>query len=459
MALIRSIAGVRGTIGGKPGEGLTPVDVVAITTAFGKWLQKSQSRPMTIVIGRDARLSGPIISNIVAGTLQSLGIDVIDLGLSTTPTVAIAIPIAHASGGIAITASHNPIEWNALKFFNHEGNFIDTITGQVIFDLADQTNHTFSTIDELGSYTESAGYIDKHIEKILALPLVATEAIRKKNFRILVDGINSTGGIAVPKLLRALGITTIKECNCIPTGHFSHDPEPLPSHLTTLAKIVANGAYDLGIAVDPDVDRLALLDENGNAWGEEYTLVGVVDYVLQHQPGNVVGNLSSTSALKDITLQHGGTYTSAAVGEVHVVAKMKEIEAVIGGEGNGGVIYPPLHYGRDALVGIALLLSHLATSDKTAATLRASYPNYITIKEKIPIKPKFSWEQLILHLATYYNDYELNREDGIKIIEGNQWTHLRISNTEPVIRIYVESTTKEQAKQLVEKAMNLLNAT
>ena len=458
MPLIKSISGVRGTIGGKGGTALTPVDIVAITVAFGKWLQQQNNDPATIVLGRDARSSGPMISKIVAATLQSIGINVVDLGLSTTPTVAMSVPMEKGHGGIVITASHNPIAWNALKLLNDEGTFLNAEANQTIFRLANRQDHSFADIHALGSYRKRTDYIDQHIEKIVALPLVAVEAIQKKKFRIAVDGINSTGGIAVPQLLKALGVGTIKKCNCVPTGNFAHNPEPLPENLTKLSRLVAMGDYDLGIAVDPDVDRLAILDEKGEAWGEDYTLVGVVDYVLQHQPGNVVSNLSSTNALKDITLQHGGSYVASAVGEVNVVAKMKETEAVIGGEGNGGVIYPLLHCSRDALVGIALLLSHLATTQKTASALRKSYPNYFTIKDKVPMPPNCLWDSIVERLKAHYSDgYEFNTEDGFKIMQNNGWVHLRMSNTEPIIRVYAEASTKEQATQLAKEGVVVLN--
>ena len=394
MTLIKSISGIRGTIGGKEGEGLTPLDIVKFTAAFG-YLCKEQSDFKKIVIGRDARISGQMVSNIVASTLQSIGFDVIDLGLSTTPTVEIAVPIEEAAGGIILTASHNPAQWNALKLLNSQGEFISAEDGERILELAESSDLTFVETDQLGSYTQDDSYIDKHIQLILDLPLVDVDAISHQDFNIVIDCVNSTGGIAIPRLLKALGVKKITGFFTEPTGHFPHNPEPLPEHLTHISGKMSKGKFDLGIVVDPDVDRLALLSEDGSPFGEEYTLVAVADYVLKNSPGNTVSNLSSTKALKDITLKKGGSYNAAAVGEVNVVNKMKETNAIIGGEGNGGVIYPKLHNGRDALVGIALFLTHLAKFGQPASLLRAQYPNYYISKNKIELTPDIDVDSIL----------------------------------------------------------------
>ena len=452
MTLIKSISGIRGTIGGKVGDALTPIDVVALTTAFGKQLLKQSDRKI-VVIGRDARLSGPIISRLVSSTLQSLGIDVIDLGLSTTPTVSIAVPQEQAGGGIVITASHNSAEWNALKLLNKDGELLDAIAAAEVFSTTQLANYAFVSTDQLGQYIPKEGYVAKHIAQILALPLVDVPAIRNRKFRIAVDAVNSTGGIAVPQLLQALGVAHITELYCHPSGQFPHDPEPLPAHLVALAHTVRSGMHDLGVAVDPDVDRLVIVDETGTPWGEEYTLVIAADYVLSYTPGNTVSNLSSSQALQEITMQHGGSYASTPVGEKYVVAKMKEIQAVIGGEGNGGVIYPALHYGRDALVGLALLLSCLARTAQTASALRGRYPSYVLIKEKIILKSDTDWKGVLYALKKQYKAYPMNTEDGLKIILGKAWIHLRKSNTEPIIRLYVEAETEARATQLATHVM------
>ncbi len=452
MSLIKSTSGIRGTIGGKVGDALTPIDVVALTTAFGRWiLQQPGNRK--VVIGRDARPSGLVISHLVSATLQSLGINVLDLGLSTTPTVTIAVTKEQADGAIVITASHNTAEWNALKLFNQDGEFIDAAAAAEVFALATQTDPTFVTIDQLGQYTTQESYITQHITQILALPLVDVLAIRNRKFRIAVDAVNSTGGIAVPQLLHALGVASVTALYCEPNGQFPHNPEPLAAHLTTLVHTVQAGDYDLGLAVDPDVDRLAIIDEKGIPWGEDYTLVAAADYVLRYTPGNTVSNLSSSSALKDITAQYGGTYSTSPVGEQHVVAQMKATQAVIGGEGNGGVIYPALHYGRDALVALALLLSHLARSGKTASAVRASYPDYVIVKQKVPLAPGTDLAALLDHMQQQYSQYPINTEDGIKIMFEQAWVHLRKSNTEPIIRIYAEAPTTAQATYLATQVM------
>ena len=453
MTLIKSISGIRGTIGGKEGEGLTPLDIVKFTAAFG-YLCREQSDSKKIIIGRDARISGQMVSNIVASTLQSIGFDVIDLGLSTTPTVEIAVPIEEAAGGIILTASHNPAQWNALKLLNSEGEFISAEDGEKVLELAENSDLDFVDIEHLGTYTTDDTYIDKHIQLILDLPLVDVEAISQKDFNIAIDCVNSTGGIAVPKLLKALGVNRITEFFCEPTGHFPHNPEPLPENLTHISSKMSNGKFDLGIVVDPDVDRLALLNEDGSPFGEEYTLVAVSDYVLKNSPGNTVSNLSSTKALKDITLKKGGSYNAAAVGEVNVVNKMKETNAIIGGEGNGGVIYPKLHYGRDALVGIALFLTHLAKFNKSASFLRGQYPNYHISKNKIELTPDVDVDSVLEAIEKKYNNNPINTIDGVKIEFENEWVHLRKSNTEPIIRIYSESETLATAEHLANKIIN-----
>jgi phosphomannomutase len=453
MTLIKSISGIRGTIGGKEGEGLTPLDIVKFTTAFG-YLCKEQSKSRKIVIGRDARISGLMVSNIVASTLQSIGFDVIDLGLSTTPTVEIAVPLEKAAGGIILTASHNPAQWNALKLLNAKGEFISAEEGEKVLKLAQKSDLEFVEIKALGSYTKDDSYIDKHIKLILDLPLVDVKAISEKNFSVAIDCVNSTGGIAIPKLLNALGVKNIAQFFCEPNGKFPHNPEPLPENLGHISGKMKSGKFDVGIVVDPDVDRLALLCEDGSLFGEEYTLVAVADYVLKKSPGNTVSNLSSTKALKDITVKKGGTYNAAAVGEVNVVNKMKETNAIIGGEGNGGVIYPKLHYGRDALVGIALFLSYLAKLGKTVSELRAQYPNYHISKNKIELTPQVDVDGILKAIEDKYKNNPINTIDGVKIEFENEWVHLRKSNTEPIIRIYSESETPATAEHLANRIIS-----
>ncbi len=453
MTLIKSISGIRGTIGGTEGEGLTPIDIVKFTAAFGTFCkQHSQSRK--IVIGRDARISGPMVSGIVTGTLQGIGMDVVDLGLSTTPTVEMAVTAENAAGGIIITASHNPAQWNALKLLNHKGEFISAEDGQNVLNMAESGELSFAEVKHLGSYTADDTYLDKHIAQILALPLVDVSAIKAKDFKIAIDCVNSTGGIAVPRLLKALGVDNITEINCDPTGHFAHNPEPLPENLTQISGLMNKGKFDLGIVVDPDVDRLALLMEDGSAFGEEYTLVAVADYVLKSSPGNTVSNLSSTRALRDITQKKGGSYSAAAVGEVNVVQKMKETNAIIGGEGNGGIIYPKLHYGRDALVGIALFLSHLAKTDKPVSFLRQQYPNYHISKNKIELTPDVDVDGILVAMEKKYKNNQINTIDGLKIDFENEWIHLRKSNTEAIIRIYAESESMATAEHLANKIIS-----
>ena len=453
MTLIKSISGIRGTIGGLPGNNLTPVDIMKFAIPFGKWIKTTEGNKK-IVIGRDARLSGQMVNNIIVGSLQSIGIDVVDLDLSTTPTVEIAVQEEKAGGGIIITASHNPKQWNALKLLNAKGEFISAKAGEEVLRLAEDQAVEFEDVTALGSYTLKTGYIDKHIEKILKLKLVDIAAIKARNFKIVVDCVNSTGGIAVPKLLRALGVETITELYTEPTGHFPHNPEPLPENLNELSRTVKKVKADLGISVDPDVDRLALVCEDGDMFGEEYTLVAVADYVLSKKKGNTVSNLSSTRALRDITEKAGSEYFASAVGEVHVVEKMKEVKAVIGGEGNGGIIYPELHYGRDALVGIALFLSHLAKSDKQASILRATYPSYYIAKKKIDLDHSANIDFLFAEIEKKYKKYPVNTIDGIKIDFDREWVHLRRSNTEPIIRIYAESNSATTADHIANQIMS-----
>ncbi|MEY4522314.1 MAG: phosphoglucosamine mutase [Bacteroidota bacterium] len=452
MTLIKSISGIRGTIGGAVDQGLTPIDAVKFAAAYGTWLKdRNNGQRLKVVIGRDARLSGEMISNLVVSTLVGLGIDVVNLGLSTTPTVEVAVPLENAAGGIILTASHNPKQWNALKLLNEKGEFISGSDGEALMKIADAEAFEFAEVDDLGKVTNDDSYLQKHIDAILALPLVDKDAIAAADFSVVIDAVNSTGGIFVPALLKALGVTKIEEMYCEPTGYFPHNPEPLPEHLTDLsAKIVEVGA-DVGITVDPDVDRLALVCEDGSMFGEEYTLVACADYVLTHTPGATVSNLSSTRALRDITEQRGLLYSAAAVGEVNVVAKMKETNAVIGGEGNGGIIYPELHYGRDSLVGIALFLSHLAHKKCSVLALRNSYPNYIISKNKIELTPEVDVDNILMLMTLNYNHEEVDTTDGVKIYIGKEWVHLRKSNTEPIIRIYAESENEQKAMDLAER--------
>lgn len=452
MTLIRSISGIRGTIGGHPGEGLSPADIVKYTAAFAAFIKKNcaNDRPR-FIIGRDARLSGEMVNHIVVGTLLGSGADVIDLGLSTTPTIEIAVAGLQADAGIILTASHNPKQWNALKLLNKLGEFISEADGAEVLSLAENENYSFSGVDGLGTYTFDDSWISKHIDLILALPLVNREAIKKAGYHVVVDAVNSTGGIVLPQLLIALGVKKVTELNCIADGHFAHNPEPLPENLTDIAQLVVKAKADLGLVVDPDVDRLAIVCQDGEMFGEEYTLVAVADYVLQHQPGNTVSNLSSTRALRDITEKMGSKYFASAVGEVNVVEMMKVQNAVIGGEGNGGIIYPELHYGRDSLVGIALFLSHLATSGKNCMSLRYSYPSYFISKNKITLSPEMDVDKILKCMAEKYHDQPLSTVDGVKIEFDKEWVHLRKSNTEPIIRIYSESDTLSKAEVLARK--------
>lgn len=455
MTLIKSISGIRGTIGGKTGDNLTPLDVVKFATAYGIWLKKASGKDKPkVVIGRDGRISGEMVRQLVAGTLQGLGIDVVDLGLSTTPTVEVAVPMEKADGGIILTASHNPKQWNALKLLNSAGEFISAADGQALLKIAEKGNFEYAEVNNLGSYTTDDTYIDKHIEQILALELVDVKAITARKFKVAIDCVNSTGGIALPKLLKALGVENILEVNCEPNGLFAHNPEPLPENLTALASEVKKNNVDLGIAVDPDVDRLCFVNDDGSFFGEEYTLVAIADYVLKNKKGNTVSNLSSTRALKDVTLKNGGEHFGAAVGEVNVVTMMKEQNAVIGGEGNGGVIYPELHYGRDAMVGIALFLTHLAKFGKSCSVLRSQYPNYYISKNKISLDGDVNVDAILKQIAKKYKNQPVNTIDGVKIEFDENWVHLRKSNTEPIIRIYAESANETTADTLARKIMS-----
>ncbi|PRY07820.1 phosphomannomutase [Pontibacter ummariensis] len=450
MALIKSISGIRGTIGGRAGEGLTPVDVVKFAAAYGTWVLQNTNNN-TIVVGRDARLSGEMVNKLVCATLQGLGINVIDVGLSTTPTVEMMVPAKKAGGGIILTASHNPKQWNALKLLNSKGEFISDEEGKLVLELAEKESFEFAQVTQLGKYKQSENALKKHIKAILELPLIDVEAIKAKDFSVVVDAVNSTGGIAVPMLLEALGVRKVEKLFCEPDGNFAHNPEPLPENLREIAKVIEKGKYDLGIVVDPDVDRLALVNEDGSMFGEEYTLVAVADYVLKNQKGNTVSNLSSTRALRDVTEKAGGEYYAAAVGEVNVVNMMKAQNAIIGGEGNGGIIYPELHYGRDALVGIALFLTHLAKSGMSMTRLRASYPNYYISKNKIELTPEVDVDSVLQQMQERYAKQPINTIDGVKIEFGKEWVHLRKSNTEPIIRIYAESDSNATAEHLANK--------
>ncbi len=453
MTLIKSISGIRGTIGGKSSEALTPLDVVKFTSAYSAWIL-AQGNKKKVIIGRDARVSGEMVAKLVAATLQGMGIEVLDLGLSTTPTVEIAVTAENAAGGIIITASHNPAQWNALKLLNHKGEFISEADGAWILKVAENQDFGYATVSNLGNYSQNNTYIQKHIDMILNLPLVDIKAIQSRNFKIIVDAVNSSGGIAVPMLLRALGVEQITELFCEPNGNFPHNPEPLPEHLSHIISRMESRDFDLGIVVDPDVDRLAFVCEDGTPFGEEYTLVAIADYVLQNINGNTVSNLSSTRALRDITKKWNGNYYASAVGEVNVVEKMKEVNAVIGGEGNGGVIYPELHYGRDALVGIALFLTHLAKTGKSTKMLRMGYPNYHISKNKIELTPNINVDDILIGIETKYNRQTINKVDGLKIDFENEWVHLRKSNTEPIIRIYSESESAATAEYLAQKIIS-----
>ncbi len=453
MPLIKSISGIRGTIGGKPGETLSPLDIVKFTAAFATLILQKETSNKKIVVGRDARISGEMILRLVVSTLNAMGLDVIDVGLSTTPTVEMAVEFEKAAGGIILTASHNPKEWNALKLLNSEGLFISSEDGEKLLQIASDDNYQFCPVDKIGSYTLAEDALQKHIDAIINYPLVDVAAIKKRKFKIVVDAINSTGAIAVPALLKALGVKDIIVINDEMNGRFAHNPEPLPQHLSGLCNEVNKQHADLGIAVDPDVDRLCFVCEDGSLFGEEYTLVAVADYVLQHRKGNTVSNLSSTRALKDVTLKNGGEYFPSAVGEVNVVNKMKEVNAVIGGEGNGGIIVPDLHYGRDALIGIALFLTFLANSKKTAKQLRSQYPDYFISKNKIELQNGTDVKNIFANIQKKYKNNPINTEDGLKIEFDTDWVHLRTSNTEPIIRIYAESSFETTADNIARRLM------
>ena len=463
MTLIKSISGIRGTIGGKPGEGLSPLDIVKYTAAFATFIAtNSENKKIKIVVGRDARISGEMVNNIVLGTLQGMGVNVIDIGLSTTPTVEIAVPEETADGGIILTASHNPKQWNALKLLNGKGEFISEKDGEEVLKIAENESYKFADVNGLGTVSKNETYLRKHIDKILSLSLVDIAAIKKAKFRVVIDCVNSTGGIVLPQLLKELGVESVIKLYCEPNGEFPHNPEPLPENLRDISKLVIKEKAHLGIAVDPDVDRLALVCEDGEMFGEEYTLVAVAEYVLNKRSpadkaagkkGNTVSNLSSTRALRDITEKHGGKYNASAVGEVNVVKLMKETKAIVGGEGNGGIILPELHYGRDALVGIALFLSHLAKFGNTCSMLRSSYPNYYISKNKIELTPDVNVDRILEDIQEKYKKQPINTIDGVKIEFDKEWVHLRRSNTEPIIRIYSESENKVTAENLAKKIM------
>ena len=460
MALIKSISGIRGTIGGKVDENLTPLDVVKFTSAFGTWLQNNKNKKdLTLVVGRDARISGSMVNSLVTATLQGLGIHVVDLGLSTTPTVEVMVPELNADGGIILTASHNPKQWNALKLLNEKGEFITGENGTEVLALAESQDFDYAEVDDLGKYETRDDGFDIHIQKILDLPMVDAEAIKAKKFKVVVDAVNSTGGIAIPQLLEELGCEVVK-LYCEPNGHFPHNPEPLKEHLGDICALMKTEKADVGIVVDPDVDRLALVDENGELFGEEYTLVAVADYLLRHQKGAAVSNLSSSRALRDVARNLGSEYFASAVGEVNVVTLMKEKNAVIGGEGNGGIIYPELHYGRDSLVGVALFLTHLAKENKTVSELRATYPSYFMGKKKIELTPDIDVDSLLTKMEKEYQTEDISTIDGVKIDFDNNWVHLRKSNTEPIIRIYTEAFSQEEADrlgdQMIEKIRSLI---
>ena len=457
MTLIKSISGIRGTIGGKSGEGLNPLDIVKFTAAFGTWItERSDNQKIKMVVGRDARVSGEMVNHVVNGTLIALGIDVINIGLATTPTVELAVQAENADGGIILTASHNPGQWNALKLLNNKGEFITAQDGEEVLYIADKEKFEFSQADQLGKITAN-NYNDFHINKILELDLVDRESIRKAGLKIVVDCVNSVGGIVIPELLEALGVMEVVKLYCSPTGIFPHNPEPVPENLTAISEKVKKTGSDLGFVVDPDVDRLAIVDENGMMFGEEYTLVAVADYILSFKKGNTVSNLSSSMALKDITEQYGGKYFASAVGEVNVIHVMKEKNAVIGGEGNGGVIYPDLHYGRDALVGIGLFLSHLVKSGKSCSALRAIYPDYHILKRKIQLTPEINVDRLLETLSFDYKEFPINLFDGVRIDFPNGWIHLRKSNTEPIIRLIAEGKTSGDARELSDMLMNRID--
>lgn len=451
MTLIKSISGIRGTIGAQPGENLTPIDIVKFTTAYARFMsQKNDGKRLTIVVGRDARISGEMVEKIIEGTLLGCGVNVINVGLCTTPGTEMAVITYKADGGIIITASHNPKQWNALKLLNEKGEFLNDAEGKKVLAFAEDDSYQFPDVDHLGKVILSEDFNDTHIAQVLALPLVDIEAVKARKFKVVVDAVNSIGGIVIPKLLRELGCEVV-ELNCEPTGEFAHNPEPLPQNLTEISEVIVREGADLGIVVDPDVDRLAFVNEDGTMFVEEYTLVAVADYILSQKVGNTVSNLSSSRALRDVTQAHGGSYTASAVGEVNVVAKMKETGAIIGGEGNGGVIYPELHYGRDALVGTALFLTYLAKRNMTMTALRATYPAYYASKNKIELTPAIDVDKVLLEMKSRYASENVNDIDGVKIDFAQSWVHLRKSNTEPIIRIYTEAKSAAEADELAQR--------
>ncbi len=456
MTLIKSISGIRGTIGGNVGDNLTPVDAVKFASAYGTFLKNANpNKRLKVCIGRDARISGPMIHNLVVNTLVGLGIDIIDLGLSTTPTVEVAVPLEQADGGIILTASHNPKQWNALKLLNAKGEFLSGADGAQILEIAESEAFDFVDVDSLGEVTENDAYMDIHIDEVLNLPLVDVEVVKQKKFKVVVDGVNSSGGIIIPKVLEQMGVEVVK-LYCEPNGHFPHNPEPLKEHLVDICKLVVDEKADFGIVVDPDVDRLAFISNDGEMFGEEYTLVAIADYVLSKTPGNTVSNMSSSRALSDITEKHSGSYKASAVGEVNVVELMKKTNAIIGGEGNGGIIYPEIHYGRDAVVGVALFLTYLANQDKTVAELRASYPQYYMSKNKIELTPQIDVDNVLKTMTEKYSNENISTIDGVKIDFPSEWVHLRKSNTEPIIRIYTEAPSQAEADSLAERFVSEL---
>ncbi|MBF6628625.1 MAG: phosphoglucosamine mutase [Proteiniphilum sp.] len=456
MTLIKSISGIRGTIGGEAGENLTPLDIVKFTAAYASFIKTStQEKRPRIVVGRDARISGAMVHRIITGTLSGMGCDVTDIGMATTPTTEIAVTKEDASGGIIITASHNPKQWNALKLLNSRGEFLNAGEGAEILRIADTEEFSFSSVDDLGMIIQKQ-YLHEHIQSVLSLALVDKDAIRAANFRVAIDCVNSVGGTAIPELLYALGVKEIFKLHCAPHGNFAHNPEPLPQHLTELSSLTRSSKADVGFAVDPDVDRLAVYCEDGEPFGEEYTLVAVSDYILQHTPGNTVSNLSSSRALRDVTLERGGEYQAAAVGEVNVVAKMKEVNAVIGGEGNGGIIYPASHYGRDALVGIALFLTYMAKSGKSPSQLKQSYPLYYMAKQKIELTPDINTDSVLEKMKEKFSHQQVTDIDGVKIDFADKWVHLRKSNTEPIIRIYSEARSQQEAEEIGKQIIDMI---
>ena len=456
MSLVKSISGIRGTIGGYVGEGLNPVDITRFTAAYATQRQAAIPNNKTIVVGRDARLSGPMVEHIVCGTLMGMGYNVVNIGLATTPTTELAVIGEKAAGGIILTASHNPKQWNALKLLNEKGEFLNDQEGKEVLAIAENESFVFAEVDQLGQMTHK-DYLPYHVNDVLQLPLVDVEAIKKRNFTVAIDCVNSVGGLAIPAMLKALGVTNIIELYCEPNGQFPHNPEPLPQHLTEISELLKQGKADLGFVVDPDVDRLAIICEDGSMFGEEYTLVSIADYILAHTPGNTVSNMSSSRALSDITRKHGGEYTASAVGEVNVVAQMKKVNAIIGGEGNGGVIYPACHSGRDALVGVALFLSHMAKMDMTVSAYRQTLPEYYISKNRIDLTPDTDIDAILARVKDIYKEERVNDIDGVKIDFAEGWVHLRKSNTEPIIRVYSEAATMDKANALAQQVMAIIN--